>query len=45
MMKKTNDNTMHTSLANDYKEESKDDLKGGHLIGNSEAEGHFHRLF
>ena len=43
-----------TSAADDYKEEmaaegggqlSKNIDSKGHLIGNTEAEGHFHRLF
>ena len=45
MVKKTHDNTMNTSAVENYKEERKGVNSKGHLIGNSAAEGHFHRLF
>ena len=36
----------NSSLINDYSQDNKiASSSKGHLIGNSEAEGHFHRLF
>ena len=44
--KSTHENTMSSSrMAKASQEGKKDDTKGAHLIGNTEAEGHFHRLF